>query len=134
MKQPPLEDNQIQLTSKHRLQFEKMNIILSHIYQKRDGKGKNAPLLDEYDYNNPSYFGHPKVLVSRFVDAEFMVGLSDSEIAELRSFKEIIEHAVEHINKVKEEIYEHLTEHITIELDEEKKKVIKTVKGVKITE
>lgn len=134
MKQPPLEDNQIQLTSKHRLQFEKMNIILSHIYQKRDGKGKNAPLLDEYDYNNPSYFGHPKVLVSRLVDTEFMEGLSDSEIAELRSFKEIIEHAVEHINKVKEEIFEHIDKHITIELDEEKKKIIKTVKGVKITE
>lgn len=134
MKQPPLENHEIQLTSIHRLAFDKLNLTLTRQYQKRGGKGKNAPLIDEYDYNNPSYYGHPKVLIDRLFDKEFMEGMSAEDIASLHEFKEIMENAIAHVDKVKEEIYAHITEHISIELDEEKKKVVKKVKGQIISE
>lgn len=134
MNQPPLENHEIQLTSIHRLSFDKLNLTLTRQYQKRGGKGKNAPLIDEYDYNNPSYYGHPKVLIDRLFDKEFMEGMSAEDIASLHEFKEIMESAIAHVDKVKEEIYAHITEHISIELDEEKKKVVKKVKGQIISE
>ena len=134
MKQPELKSHEIQLTSKHRLHFDKMNLTLTRIYQKREGKGKNAPFIDEFDYNSPSFYGNLTVLLDRLVDKEFMEGMSDEEIADIHEYKEIVEHAKEYIDQVKKEIKEHVNEYITVALDEEKKVSVKKVKGVKITE
>lgn len=134
MAETPLEANEIQLTSMHRLHFDKQNITLTRKYQKRGGKGKDAPLIDEYAYKEPSYYGHPKVLISRLFDKEFMEGMSDSDIANIKEFKAIVEHALEHVDKIKEEVFEHITSHITIDLGETAKKATtKKIKGVEVT-
>lgn len=134
MAEKPLEEHEVQLTTEHRLHFDKQNITLTKRYQKRGGRGANAPFIDEYDYGNPSFYGNPKVLVSRLFDKEFMEGLSDKDIASLQEFKEIVEHAIEHIDQVKKEVFEHITSHITIDLGETAKKATtKKVKGVTVS-
>lgn len=134
MNETPLEANEIQLTSMHRLHFDKQNITLTRKYQKRGGKGKDAPLIDEYAYKEPSYYGNPKVLINRLFDKEFMEGMSDSDIANLKEFKEIVEHAIEHVEKIKKEVFEHIDKHITIDLGETAKKpTTKKVKGVEVS-
>lgn len=134
MTETPLEANEIQLTSEHRLSFTPLNITLTKRYQKRGGKGRDAPLIDEYAYKEPSYYGNPKVLINRLFDKEFMEGLSDSDIANLKEFKEIAEHAIEHVEKIKKEVFEHIDKHITIDLGETAKKpTTKKVKGVEVS-
>lgn len=46
----------IQLTEDYRITSDKLNIILEERYEKRLGKGKNAPLSGEYDYDKIAYF------------------------------------------------------------------------------
>lgn len=133
MNETPLEKNEIQLTSQHRLSFDKLNLTLTKRYQKREGRGVNAEFIDEYAYKEPSYYGSPKSLVNRLFDKEFMEGLSDKDIEDLHDFKAIVDHAIAHIDQVKQEIFEHITSHITIDLGETSKKTTtKTIKGHKV--
>jgi hypothetical protein len=130
----PLEEHQIQFTSQHRIEFDKLNWKLTKRYQKRDGRGKNANLIDEYGYNEPAYYGGPKAFINRLVDKEFMEGMSNEDVATVHEFKKIVEYALEHIDQVKKEMYEHITEHITVDLGEKEKKAPKKVKGQIISE
>jgi len=133
MKQPELLENEIQLTDSTRLHFDKQNLTLTKRYQKRGGKGKGAPLIDEYAYGGQSYFGNIEVLGKRLVDKEFMEGMSAEEIKQAENLKEIIDYAIEHINKVKEEVISHLKENITIDLgDKPKKPTTKKIKGMEV--
>lgn len=130
----PLEENEIQLTSQHRVHFDKMNLTLTKEYQKRGGRGKNAELIDEYDYGSPTYYGNLDTLIDRLFDKEFMIGMSQPDIAKLEEFKAIAENAIQHVNTIKEEIKQHINEHITIDLGETSKKATtKKVKGVEVS-
>lgn len=122
MKEIPLQHNEVQLTSQHRMRVDKLNVTLTKLYQKRDGRGKNAKLIDEYAYDSPTYYSGPKQLLNRLVDKEFMVGMSSEDVAEVESVKEMLEHAIAHIDKVKEEIFEHVAEKIVIYSGEAPKK------------
>lgn len=47
---------EIQLNEKYRITSDPMNIILEERYEKRVGKGKDAPLSGEFDYRALGYF------------------------------------------------------------------------------
>ena len=132
--EPELGQHEVQVTSLHRLHFDKQNITLTRQYQKRAGKGKGSPFIDEYGYNEPTYYSNPKALFNRLLDKEFMEGLSDKEIADLHEFKAIVDHAIAHIDKVKEEIFEYTKDKFVIDLGEKKKLAPKRVKGVEVYE
>lgn len=134
MNQTPLEPNQIQLTSKHRLKVDKYNYTLSFIYQKREGRGKSADFIDEYGYGDEKHFGHPLPLVNRLLDSEFREVLSDEEIKNIDQLIEAITNSYEHINKVAEDLKNHINEHITIDLGESTRGKKRTVKGMEISE
>ena len=121
MAETPLESNQIQLTSKHRLSIDKYNKTLSFRYQKRGGKGKNAPLIDEYGYNNEKHFGHFKILLQRLAETEFTEDLTDKEIKDIEALIIAIEAACDHIDKVANEMYEYINDKIVINLGESTK-------------
>lgn len=131
MNEVPLEEGQVQLTNTTRIEVDKMNIKLLKQYQKREGRGKNAPLIDLYDYGNPTYYGNLEALGNRLVDKEFMEGLTDAvEIHQVESIKAMIDYAIEHINNVKQEVKDHIKENIVIDLGiQEKKKTTKKIKG-----
>lgn len=122
MKEIPLQHNEVQLTSQHRMRVDKLNVTLTKLYQKRDGRGKNAQLIDEYAYDSPTYYSGPKQLLSRLLDKEFMAGMSSEDVAEVETVKEMLEHAIAHIDKVKEEIFEHVNDKIIIYSGEAPKK------------
>lgn len=53
-----LDVTYVQLTDDYRVTRDQRNLILQHRYQKRDGKGKNANYIDEYDYKDIGYYGN----------------------------------------------------------------------------
>ncbi|MDC6267242.1 hypothetical protein [Lysinibacillus fusiformis] len=116
MIESPLEKNEVQLTSKHRLSIDKYNKTLSFKYQKRGGKGKNAPLVDEYGYNNEKHFGNFKILLQRLAETEFTEDLTDKEIKDIDALIIALKDACKHIDKVANEMYEYINDKITIDL------------------
>lgn len=136
LNEPLLEKNQVQLTSQHRLTFDRYNKTLSFKYQKRGGKGKTAPLIDEYDYGNESHYSSWKVLMNRLLEEEFRESLTANEISDIDKLIVAIQDACDHIDKVSTELTEYVSEKITIDLGESssgrgRKKVIK---GIEIYE
>lgn len=136
LNEPLLEKNQVQLTSKHRLTFDKYNKTLSFKYQKRGGKGINAPLIDEYAYGSEAHFGSWKVLMNRLLDEEFREGLTSNEISDIDKLIHAIEKACVHIDKVSDEITQYISEKVVIDLGEAntgrgRKKI---VKGIEVHE
>lgn len=54
------------------------NLVLQHKYEKRDGKGKNAPMSGVFDYKDSGYFGaNLDGLIRLFKDEEFLGTLKD---------------------------------------------------------
>lgn len=76
MNEPPLAENELQLTSEYRVSSDKYNLILQKRYQKRSGKGRNAELIDEWDYNDVGYYGNLKSLIRALVDKEVLQSAS----------------------------------------------------------
>ncbi|MEQ6355127.1 hypothetical protein ABNX05_10910 [Lysinibacillus sp. M3] len=133
MNETPLESNQTQLTSQHRLSFDKHNKTLSFKYQKRGGKGKNAPLIDEYAYGNEKHFGSYKVLMQRLNEEEFREGLTAEEISDIDKLILALGKACDHIDKVANEMYEYIKEKIVIDLGESTSgRGRKKVKGIEV--
>ena len=118
MIEPPLESNQVQLTSQHRISFDRYNKTLSFKYQKRGGKGKNAPLINEYSYGNEKHFGNFKTLAHRLLDEEFREGLTTEDISSVDKFIAALDKASDHIDKVSNEMYEHIKDKVVIDLGE----------------
>lgn len=136
MNETPLEKNELQLTEKYRVGFDKMNIILSKRYQKREGKGRNAPFINEYAYDktSASYYGNLKSFANRLVEKEFMEELSETDMSNINNLIEVIDKVTEKMDEFKEEIFNHINEHITIDLGETKRQSKKIVKGMEISE
>ncbi|MGE7840639.1 hypothetical protein ACQKNX_07600 [Lysinibacillus sp. NPDC093712] len=136
MVETPLEKNQVQLTSKHRLSFDRYNKTLSFKYQKRGGKGKNAPLIDEYAYGNELHYSSWKALMNRLLDEEFREGLTTKDISDIDKLILALKESCNHIVKVSNEMNEYIKEKIVIDLGEStsgrgRKKV---VRGIEISE
>lgn len=99
----------IQISEKYAIDFDKLNVILVEKYEKRDGKGKNAPLSGEFAYREIGYHGSFKSLVNQVVE----YGIRDDTLSELNEI-------VERIDNLKAEIEKLLNS--TIDIEEEKRK------------
>lgn len=135
MKETPLAENEIQLTAHHRVGFDKLNKTLSFKYQKRDGRGRNAELIDEWGYGNERYFSSFKILVKRILENDFdelsISKLSDGELKDLKQVLEKLEEIDNHIEKLAEEIGSKMDEKIIINIEQKTKKKAK-VNGMEI--
>lgn len=137
MVEPPLEKNEVQITSQHRISVDKLNFALMNKYEKKMSRGKNAEGSGEFAYNktNASYFGNLNTLGKRLIEKEFLENLSEQDLSQVEDLKEAINKALVHIDKVAKEVSEHLTEHITVDLGESTKgRGRKKVKGVEIVD
>lgn len=138
MVEVPLEKNELQLTTLHRLSFDKMNIALLNRYEKKVSRGKNSEGSGEYGYDKQraSYFGNLTTLGKRLIEKEFLENLSVQDLSKVEDIKEAIDKALIHIDKVCKEVTEHLKTHITIDLGEPTsgRGRKKTVKGSEIAE
>lgn len=103
----------IQISEKYGIDFDKYNIILREKYEKREGKGKNAPLSGEFDYRDVNFH------VNLYSVADTLRQLNVSE-SEINSFEEW----ADKLEALKNEIAEYLNEGIDIAA--EKKKVEET--------
>lgn len=106
MVEPPVEEkNVVQLTEDYRITSDQRNIILQKRYQKREGKGRNAPLINEYDYKDVGYFGNLKSLLNGLVNYE--VPLSVTMTGQ-------IEEAHLRIEKLRDEIVQHVLDKVIL--------------------
>lgn len=99
------EKNTVQLTEDYRITSDQRNIILQKRYQKREGKGRNSPLINEYDYKDVGYFGNLKSLLNGLVNYE--VPLSATMTGK-------IEDAHLRIEKLRDEILQHVLNKVSI--------------------
>lgn len=99
------EKNVVQLTEDYRITSDQRNIILQKRYQKREGKGRNSPLIDSYDYKDVGYFGNLKSLLNGLVNYE--VPLSVTMTGK-------IEDAHLRIEKLRDEIVQHVLDKVTL--------------------
>lgn len=137
MVEPPLEKNEVQITSQHRIAVDKLNFALMNKYEKKISRGKNAEGSGEFAYNkqNASYFGNLKALGKRLIEKEFLENLSEQDLSQVEDLKEAINKALVHIDKVAKEVSEHLTENVIVDLGESMKgRGRKKVKGVEIVD
>ncbi|MEK4122069.1 hypothetical protein [Lysinibacillus sp. FSL K6-0102] len=123
MVESPLEKNEVQITSQHRIAVDKLNFALMNRYEKKISRGKNTEGSGEFAYNkqNASYFGNLKALGKRLIEKEFLENLSEQDLNQVEDLTEAINKAIVHIDKVAKEVSDHLTEHITVDLGESTK-------------
>lgn len=100
-------EDAIKLTDEYYLSNDgKLNLILHERYEKRDGKGKHAPLSGEYAFNNAGYFRRLDHVANHLVDKE-VYRYEGSEL----------EGIVERIEKLRDEIKLMLSENINLGWD-----------------
>lgn len=63
----------IKISESYAVDFDLRNIILQEKFEKREGKGKHAPLSGEVGYRDVSYHGTFKCLVDSLVEREIKV-------------------------------------------------------------
>lgn len=138
LNEAPLEKNEVQITSQHRIAIDKLNFALMQRYEKKLTKGKNAEGSGEFGYNkqSASYFSNPETLGKRLIEKEFMENLSEQDLSKVNDLIEALNEAVIHIKKIGKEVGEHLKEHIKVDLGESTtgRGRKKFVKGIEISE
>lgn len=137
MIEPPLEKNEVQITSQHRIAVDKYNFSIIKKYEKKVSRGKNAEGSGEFGYNKQgaSHYSNLVALGKRLIEKEFLEDLSDQDLSKVKDLTEAIEKAVLHIEKVGKEVSDHLIKHITVDLGEStKSRGRKKVKGVEIVD
>lgn len=98
-------ENAIKLTEEYYLTSDgKRNLILYEKYEKRDGRGRDAPLSGEFAYSDDGYFRRLEYVGDHLVDK----GVYKYQGSELEA-------AVERIEKLRDEIKAILVEKIVIE-------------------
>lgn len=89
---------QVLLSENYALDTDKLNLVLKERFQKRDGKGKFAPVIDgEYGWSNLGYFRDIAHVANHIVKHELM---KEHEIGELRSLAERIEQLKSEIESI----------------------------------
>lgn len=123
MIEPPLEKNEIQITSQHRITIDKLNFAIIKKYEKKVSRGKNSEGSGEFGYNKQaaSYYSNLNTLGKRLIEKEFLENLSEQDLSKVEDLKEAIDKAIVHIDKVAKEVSEHLNKHITVNLGESTK-------------
>lgn len=137
MIEPPLEKNEVQITSQHRIAVDKLNFAILKKYEKKISRGKNSEGSGEFGYNKQAanYYSNLNTLGKRLIEKEFLENLSDQDLSKVKDLIEAIEKAVIHIDKVGKEVSEHLIKHITVDLGESTKgRGSKKVKGIEISD
>lgn len=71
----------------YKITADKLNLILSEKYEKRDGKGKNAQLTGEYDYREIGYYGTFSALAKGLIKHEVI-----RKVSEVNSLEELLIH------------------------------------------
>lgn len=96
---------QVLLSENYALDTDKLNLVLKERFQKRDGKGKFAPIVEgEYGWRDLGYFRDLTHVADYIVKHELM---KEHEIGELRNLAERIE-------AVRDDIVDHLNERVTV--------------------
>lgn len=96
----------IKIAEDYGIDFDKLNINLYEKYEKREGKGKNAPLSGEVGWREISHHGSWDSIVEK-LEKLTLSSNNDS----LKSMKE----AVEEIKQLKAEIADLLNQNIVID-------------------
>lgn len=100
------------------------NLILQQRYEKRDGKGKNAPLSGVFEFKDVGYFGAGlSSLIHRFEQDEFMSTFSDS--IKGQEILEALRETQQLMKKQHKELLELIRPNITLELKNVKDSAIK---------
>ena len=137
MIEPPLEKNEVQITSQHRIAVDKHNFSIIKKYEKKVSRGKNAEGSGQFGYNKQraSYYSNLNTLGKRLIEKEFLEDLSEQDLSKVEDLIEAINKALVHIDNVGKEVSEHLIKHITVDLGESAKgRGRKKVKGVEIVD
>lgn len=100
----------IQLTDTYRITSDKLNIILEEKFEKRDGKGKNAPLTGEFDYRPIAYFRELKHLADSLIKREII----NSDVTDLYDI-------VYKVDELRNDIVKHLVDKIVLINDKKDK-------------
>lgn len=96
---------QVLLSENYALDTDKLNLVLKERYEKRDGKGKFAPIIEgEYGWRDLGYFRDLTHVANHIVKHELM---KEHEVGELRNLAERIE-------SVRDDIVDHLVEHVIV--------------------
>lgn len=99
-------ENAIKLTEDYWLSSDgKLNLILHERYEKRDGKGINAPLSGEFDFRNVGYFRTLEHVGNHLVDKN-VYKYEGSKLEEI----------AERVESLRDEIAGNLNEKIKYEL------------------
>lgn len=96
----------IKIAENYAIGFDKWNVILHEQYEKRSGRGRDAPLSGEFAWRELGYFRNVRHLGNHLIELE----LKDNELKEYNEF-------VVKIEKLKEEIIEILEKNITVEIE-----------------
>lgn len=96
----------IKLTEKYAIDFDKRNYILQEKYEKRDGKGRNAPLSGEFAYRDLTYHGKFEALVDSLTEWEI-------KAQEPNSFEEL----VATVQRLKDEMTALLKDKVVVQND-----------------
>ena len=110
------QETYLTLNEKYRITSDgSRNLILQEKYQKREGKGKNAPLSNEFDFRDCVYFGAGLVaLIKRLNEREFLEVFNEVERAQ--DIVEALQEMKQLLAEREQRIYEHVKEHVTLEL------------------
>lgn len=104
---PDKPDFLFQLSENYAIDTDPRNIILLERYEKREGRGKHAPIVKGvYHWKEVGYHSNLKSLLNTIVEKEIKTAMSEK-----------IEDVLERIEKLKEEMLTHLNEKIEIKLN-----------------
>ncbi|MGG0667833.1 hypothetical protein ABE073_04805 [Lederbergia citrisecunda] len=96
----------IKISENYAIDFDPRNFILQEKFEKREGKGKHAPLSGEIGYRDVSYHSSFESLVDKAVETDLKITPSEEKV--LRDM-------VDEIKKLKAEIVEVLSSNIQID-------------------
>lgn len=104
---------------------EKHNYALQARYQRQEGKGKGAPLSNEYGYKTCGYFGSPEQMFRNILRQEmrdyWQVQINESELKNAEEFERIFKGIDEHLNKLAKELADNFNEKVTIVVEGKKR-------------
>lgn len=99
------KEYQVLLSENYALDTDKLNLILKERYEKKDGKGKHANVVEgEYGWSILGYFGSLTHVASYLVKHELR---KEREVGELRDIQVAVE-------KLRDDIVNHLNERVEV--------------------
>lgn len=114
IKEPPLEKGQVQLSENFRMTADKYNYVLLVRGRKQEGRGKGAPLSNEYIYKSCGYFSSPSKMFERILEQEMRDHVSELDLKNVEDFKVIADELNKRVVNLAKEINDNFIEKVTI--------------------